>query len=160
VSASTPALLAVGAKLLGVFLAYRGLQYLGTAVLLGGGPLSAVLIHILYAVLAFAFSFVLVFRTRWLGRLPGSGAEASDPLDPRAVLGSGIILIGLYVLITRAATVLHTVQMAVGGVHFGGIGGPLARVLIECVPLALAVLFVLRSDWIAELVTRDRAGIG
>lgn len=152
----------VASKLLGVFLSYLGLIYLVTAFALGDGPFAPVLAQVLSAALAFVFGFILVFRTEWLRQLVGVSSEAAPSvggLEPEAVLRTGIILIGLYLFATRVGLVLSTAASYLAGVHFGGIGGAPVRILIECVPLALAAFLVFRADRVVALVNGGKTPI-
>lgn len=148
----------VASKLLGVFFFYRGLLYLIIAFALRDGPAAPVLIQLLSAALALGFGFILVFRTDGLARVVGASSEAQGPTggsDPHAVLRTGIILIGLYVFVVRINLVLNTVSSYIGGVQFGGIGGGPVQILIDSVPVALALVLVFRADRIAALIDRE-----
>lgn len=61
--------------------------------------------------------------------------------------------------VTRIGVALGIVSSYLTGVQFGGIGGALLRILVECVPLALAVFFVFRADRVVDLVDREKAPI-
>jgi hypothetical protein len=152
-------LFSVAAKLLGVFIAYLGLIHLVNAFLLGEGQLAPVLVQVLAAALALGFGAALVFRTDSLARFVGVSSDESavvEGLDSRDLLRTGIILVGLYVFLTRVGMVLGVASSHIGGVQFIGIGGALARILIECVPLALAALFIFRADRVVDVVGRER----
>lgn len=145
--------LAVGSKLLGIYLFYAGLTYVLTSVVLAqeGGPV--VLLQLLGAAIAFAFGWFLTFRTERVTRLVGAtrsegGAEVRR--DPHELLRTGVVLIGLYVFVTRIGGALRDFGFWAGG-HLGGIGGAPVQVLIELVPVILAALFVFRPGLIVNL---------
>lgn len=152
----------VGSRLLGVYFAYLGLIYLLGAFALYDGSLAPVLVQFLSAVFAFAFSLVLMFQSEELGRRLGVTSEPATSLgglEPRAGLHTGIVLIGLYVFLSRLGPALATVSAHLGGARFGGMGGAPARIAIEAIPLVLAVFFIVRADRVVELVSGDRATV-
>lgn len=155
-------LFSVASKLLGVYFAYLGLIYLLSAIVFLESLGAPVQVQFLSAALAFGFAFVLMFRSEGLGRRLGVDTEESSPigrLEPGAALHTGIVLIGLYVFISRLALALSTASAYLGGADFGGVGGAPVRIMIEAIPLALAVFFILGADRIVELVERTPATV-
>ena len=153
----------VAAKLLGIYLTYLGLMHVLAAWLLGSGETGPVLVQLLSGTVALVLAFLLAFQTDWLARLVRVGAHAPVPpvdVDSRSVLRTGIVLVGLYVLATRLPSTLNVVSMFASGARIEGIGGAPVRILIEMVPLALALLFTFGADRVVGLVmTEEKAEI-
>lgn len=149
-------------KLLGVYFVFLGLRHLVAAFMLRDGPPSPALGYLLFAALACVFGFVLAFRTDWLGRVLRVSPEEAAPVGgpgTEDVLRTGIVLIGLYVFVTRVGSVLTVVSSHLTGVQFGGFGAIAGRILIECVPLALAIFFVVRADRVVGWIDRRKAPV-
>jgi hypothetical protein len=103
-----------------------------------------------------------MLRTGWLARIVGVPEEATSsvPLfEPRAALRTGITLIGVYVFLVRLAVVLNFVYFHLGPGRVEGIVQPLVRALIECIPLALALVLVFRADRIAEFILAAQGNV-
>lgn len=152
------AIFSVAAKLLGVILTYLGLLHILTALLLGGGEKGPVLLQLLSGAVAWVLAFVLVFRTDTFARFVRVDANAPAPpvsFESTSVLRTGIVLVGLYVFATRITLALSIASMYVSGVRFEGVGGGLARILIEMVPVALSLLFIFGADRVVDFVMRE-----
>lgn len=152
----------VASKLLGVFITYLGIMYVIAAFALRDGPPGPVSLQLLSALVAFVFGFVLAFRTDRLADLLGVNSEVSSSFgafEGRAALRTGVILVGLYIFVTRVGSVLSMISSYLAGVQFGGVGGALVRILVECVPLALALFLDFRADRIVHVLASKNVEI-
>jgi len=151
----------VSCKLLGLFLLYVGLTYALTALLLRREGASVILLQLSSAAVAFAFGFVLLFRTELVtrvARIPDGEAAPAAGWDAREILRTGVVLIGLYVFVTRLGGALQEVGLWLDGGPLGRSGRTPILMLVEAVPLLLAALFVLRADLVVSFVERQRVG--
>jgi hypothetical protein len=150
----------VAAKLLGVFWVYLGLQHVLTALVLDNDRSGSVPLLFLFGAVLFVLAFVLIFWTDALARLlrvDGNASAASSGFESEAVLRTGIILIGLYAFVFHIAGLLTYISGYIDGMIFQGLGGAPGRILVESIPLLLALLFIFRPDRIVQLVfTEER----
>jgi hypothetical protein len=151
-------LFAVASKLFGIFLTWMGLQYVLSAWSFADDSTEPVFFMPLAGAVLFVFAFVLVFRTDGLARFVRLDATAPVPFtgfDSKLVLRTGIILIGLYVFITHIALALSMARREVERARMQGVGVTLAGVVIDLVPLALALLFIFGPDRVVRWVAPE-----
>ena len=142
-------LFTVGAKLLGVYFVYHALIYLINAVVFTDGLGEALLVQLLLAVVTGVIAILLMFRTESVGRVLDVGAAHDSPgrfESPAEVMQVGVVLIGIFVFLTRLASLLQMISARVAGVRFDGLGGAGLRIAIESVPILLSVYAILRAD--------------
>ena len=144
----------VGAKLLGIYLLYAGFAWLLMTVAVAQSGWTAILFQLPTSAVAFAFGWLLAFRTELVARLVrASDSGAVLPAsDSHQLLRTGVVLIGLYVVLTRIGTAVRDIGFWAQGDGFVGIGGAALRILIDTLPLLLAAVFVLRPDSVVKLI--------
>lgn len=148
-----------GAKLLGVYFVYHGIVQLLTAATFSDGSLSPAAVVGLSGAVAVGLGLVLMFRTDALARSFGIGSPASTSLgglDARAALHTGLVLIGVYVFLTRLGLALTSLSAALSGYGVGVPGGAPARLVVDAIPIALALLLVFRGERVADLIAQPR----
>jgi hypothetical protein len=146
----------VAAKLVGIYFLYLSVLHVSSALAMDGPPLAPVLLQLVAGAVAAAVALLLIFRTALVASVVGivDDAPRYTEGDPDAALRTGLVLIGVFVFVTRIGQLLVTVSYALTGVHFGGPGGALGRIILDSVPIALALLLVLRPDLVSRLVAR------
>ena len=152
-------LFTVGAKLLGVYFVYHALIYLVNAMVFTDGPGEALRVQLLLAVVTGVIAILLMFRTESVGRALDVGATNDPPgrfESPAEVMQVGVVLISIFVFLTRLASLLQMISARVAGVRFDGAGGAALRIAIESVPILLSVYAILRADRLVGLISPAR----
>lgn len=154
------ALFAVAAKLLGLYLALQTLVYVGSALVFaitsdqveqGVGP---VVVQLLGALLSLGFAAILLFRTERLARmLRIPEVSGGIRIGSATALRTGIILLGLYVLVRGLGPFLQFASFFLRVAPFAD-PGLIARAAAELVPLIVALFMVLRPDVVIAMIRR------
>lgn len=140
-------LFAVGARLLGIYIAYATLRYLPMAFI---GPYTRELAFgiAIPMVTGLLFTWLLLFRTESLARWIGIRAdERVEVFFGQSLLAVGIVLVGIYGLITSSFAIMSMVLAVMGQLQL-----PPWDFVIRGVPIFVSLIAIFAAGPISRLL--------